>query len=36
MTVFFESKDNEFYERGIDLLPEKWQKCVEADGEYFD
>lgn len=36
LTVWFESKDNEFYERGIDLLPEKWQKCVDADGAYSD
>ena len=36
LTDFFGSKDNEFYERGIDLLPEKWQKSVEADGAYFE
>jgi histone-lysine N-methyltransferase SETMAR len=36
LTTFFESKENEFYERGIDLLPERWQKCVDSRGEYFD
>jgi histone-lysine N-methyltransferase SETMAR len=35
LTTFFESKDDEFYERGIDLLPEKWQKCIGSNGEYF-
>jgi len=35
LTNWFESKDDEFYERGIDLLPERWQECVENDGEYF-
>lgn len=33
---FFNSKDPEFYARGIDLLPEKWQEVIEVDGEYFD
>lgn len=36
LTTFFESKEDEFYERGIDLLPEKWQKCVDSSGDYFD
>jgi hypothetical protein len=30
------SKDDSFYRRGIQLLPEKWQKVVENDGQYFD
>jgi transposase len=33
---FFNSKGSEFYQRGIDLLPEKWQEVIEIDGEYFD
>ena len=33
---FFNSKPVEFYSRGIDLLPEKWQEVIEVDGEYFD
>jgi histone-lysine N-methyltransferase SETMAR len=36
LTNFFESKDNEFYERGIDLLPERWQKTLDSNGEYFN
>ncbi|KAJ1346013.1 hypothetical protein KIN20_000677 [Parelaphostrongylus tenuis] len=29
-------REYEFYERGIDLLPEIWQKCVQADGACFE
>jgi histone-lysine N-methyltransferase SETMAR len=36
LTDFFESKDVEFYERGIDLLPEKWEKTIESNGAYFN
>jgi hypothetical protein len=33
---FFDSKDAEFYRRGIMKLPEKWEEVIEVDGEYFD
>ncbi len=36
---FFRDKsanENEFYRRGILKLPEKWKKCVEANGDYFE
>lgn len=33
---FFNSKDPEFYHRGIHLLPEMWANCIESDGDYFD
>lgn len=33
---FFDSKDVDFYRRGIMKLPEKWQEVIEVDGEYFD
>ena len=33
---FFNSKDPDFYARGIDLLPEKWQEVIDVEGEYFD
>lgn len=33
---FFDSKDAEFYRRGIMKLPEKWQEVIDVDGEYFD
>lgn len=29
------SKDEEFFRRGIRLLPEKWEKVVANDGQYF-
>lgn len=30
------SKDEEFFRRGIRLLPERWAKVVESDGQYFE
>ena len=33
---FLDSKDEGFYTRGIHLLPEKWQKVIDSNGEYFD
>jgi histone-lysine N-methyltransferase SETMAR len=33
---FFDSKPQDFYRRGIYLLPEKWQQVIDVDGEYFD
>lgn len=33
---FFHTKDAEFYRRGIEKLPEKWEEVIEVDGEYFD
>jgi histone-lysine N-methyltransferase SETMAR len=36
LTNWFESKDREFYERGIDLLPEKWQNTIDSNGAYFN
>ncbi|GFU16048.1 histone-lysine N-methyltransferase SETMAR [Trichonephila clavipes] len=31
---FFASKDQKFYERGIMLLPERWQKVLDQNGQY--
>ncbi|KAJ1356144.1 hypothetical protein KIN20_013805 [Parelaphostrongylus tenuis] len=28
LTGLFASKNNEFYERGIDSMPERWQICI--------
>uniref|UniRef100_A0A915DH51 Transposase n=1 Tax=Ditylenchus dipsaci TaxID=166011 RepID=A0A915DH51_9BILA len=28
------SKNRKFFTRGIDLLPEKWQEIIDADGDY--
>jgi histone-lysine N-methyltransferase SETMAR len=36
LTNWFDSKEVEFWRRGIDLLPERWEKCVQADGDYFE
>ena len=29
-------KDQEFFRRGILMLPERWEKVVASDGQYFD
>lgn len=36
LTKFFESKDRNWYRRGIYQLEEQWQKVIESNGEYFD
>ena len=33
---FFESKQDSFYYRGIQKLPERWEKAIAAEGDYFD
>ena len=33
---WFAAKDKQFFWHGIHTLPERWAKCVEADGQYFD
>lgn len=33
---FFASKSPEFYRAGIYKLPQKWQKVIDSDGDYFD
>ena len=30
------SKDEEFFKRGIRMLPERWAKVIESDGQYFE
>lgn len=32
---FFESKPKKFYRRGIETLPERWEKIVQNEGKYF-
>uniref|UniRef100_A0A914C6M7 Histone-lysine N-methyltransferase SETMAR n=1 Tax=Acrobeloides nanus TaxID=290746 RepID=A0A914C6M7_9BILA len=36
LTEFFDSKDGDWYRRGIAKLEEQWQKVIESGGEYFD
>ena len=33
---WLEKQPSEFYRKGIWKLPERWQKCIEAEGEYFE
>ena len=30
---FFANKNQKFYERGIMMLPERWQKVIDQDGQ---
>lgn len=36
VSEYFDSKSSDFYKRGIELLPEKWQKVIDHVGEYFE
>ena len=36
VSQFFTSKPASFYERGIKQLPERWEKVINYDGNYFD
>ncbi|KAK6053299.1 transposase [Cooperia oncophora] len=33
--VFFANKNQKFYERGIMMLPERWQKVIDKNGQYI-
>ena len=33
---WFDLKDEQFYWRGIQHLPERWEKCVNSNGDYFE
>jgi [histone H3]-lysine36 N-dimethyltransferase SETMAR len=33
---FFNSKNADFYRRGIEKLTEKWKEVIAVDGDYFD
>jgi len=32
----FDSKQTSFFRNGIRQLPERWQKCVKSEGDYFE
>lgn len=34
--LWIASKDEEFFRRGIRMLPERWGKVVANDGKYFE
>lgn len=36
LTNFFDSKDRQFYRRGIFMLPDMWLNVIDSEGEYFD
>lgn len=36
LTEWFASKDEQFFKNGIHKLPERWSKCVESEGNYFE
>ena len=36
VSQYFDQKPASFYERGIKLLPEKWEKVIASEGNYFD
>ena len=31
---FFVNKNHKFYERGITMLPERWQKVIDQNGQH--
>ena len=33
---WFASKEQQFFWRGIHQLPERWEKCIASDGQYFE
>lgn len=36
VTDFFASKPEQFYRDGIHQLPERWQRCIDSNGTYFE
>jgi len=35
LNQWFASKSVDFFQKAFDLLPQRWQKCIQADGDYF-
>ena len=33
--AWFQTKENGFFRKAFDLLPERWQRCVSQNGGYF-
>ena len=33
---WFASKERQFFWRGIHQLPDRWEKCIASDGQYFE
>lgn len=36
ISEFINSKDQNFFKTGIYALKSRWEKCIEANGAYFD
>ena len=36
LDIWFDLKDEQFYWCGIHHLPERWGKCVNSNGDYFE
>ena len=36
LVEWFALKEKKFFRNGIDDLPERWAKCVESNGQYFE
>ena len=33
---WFASKERQFFWHGIHQLPDRWEKCIASDGQYFE
>ena len=33
---FFDSKDRDWFRKGIEQLADRWLKCIDTDGLYFE
>ena len=33
---WFASKEQQFFWRGIHKLPDRWEKCIASNGQYFE
>ena len=36
LDLYFSSKPESFYKKGIQSLPERWENVILSDGNYFD
>ena len=36
VSEWFDEKKEQFFWRGIHKLPERWEKCVESHGQYYE
>jgi len=33
--VYFEGLDRSHFSKGVEMLPERWAKCIQLDGDYI-